>query len=64
MYGHAERVRIAAQQAIAETIELLLALPSLDEDQQQFIREFAPERPRVRTRGRSALRLSPRDQSG
>jgi NADP-dependent 3-hydroxy acid dehydrogenase YdfG len=41
MYGHAERARITAQRAIAE---LLLSLPSLDEDQLQFVQEFAPER--------------------
>jgi len=44
MYGHAEQTRIAAQVAIAETVELLLSLPSLDEDQLQYVREFAPER--------------------
>jgi hypothetical protein len=48
MYGHAERARIAAQQAIAETVELLLSQPGLDEDQLQFIQEFAPERLRLR----------------
>jgi hypothetical protein len=42
MYGHAEPARISAQQAVAETVELLLSLPNLDEDQLQFIREFAP----------------------
>jgi hypothetical protein len=40
--------RITAQQAIAETVELLLSLPSLDEYQLQFIQEYAPERIRVR----------------
>jgi hypothetical protein len=44
MYGHAERARIAAELAIAETVELLLGLPSLDEDQLRFLEEFAPER--------------------
>lgn len=44
MYGHAERACITAQRAIAETVELLLSLPLLDEDQLQFIQEFAPER--------------------
>jgi hypothetical protein len=43
-YGHAERNLIAAQRAIAETIELLLRLPSLNEEQVQFVQEFAPER--------------------
>jgi hypothetical protein len=42
MYGHAERARIAAQRAIAETVDFLLSLPSLNED--QFVQEFAPER--------------------
>ena len=42
MYGHAERARIAAQKAIAETVELLLSLPRLDEEQLRFIEEFAP----------------------
>jgi hypothetical protein len=44
MYGHAEKARICAQRAIAETVELLLSLPNLDEDQLLFIEEFAPER--------------------
>ena len=48
MYGHAERARIATQHAIAETVELLLSLPRLDEDQLRFIREFAPDRLRPR----------------
>jgi hypothetical protein len=43
MYGHAELARIAAENAIAETVELLLSLPTLDEDQLQYIQEFAPE---------------------
>jgi hypothetical protein len=43
MYGHAELARIAAENAIAETVELLLSLPTLDEDQLRFIEEFAPE---------------------
>jgi hypothetical protein len=43
MYGHAERARVAAQRAIAETVELLLSLPSLDEEQLRFVEEFAPE---------------------
>ena len=43
MYGHAERARVAAQRAIAETVELLLCLPSLDQEQLRFIEEFAPE---------------------
>jgi hypothetical protein len=46
-YGHAERNRIAAQRAIAETIELLMRLPRLNEEQTQFVQEFAPERLRV-----------------
>ncbi len=44
MYGHAERARITAQRAIAETVELLLTLPSLDQDQLRFVQEYAPER--------------------
>jgi|1186.fasta_scaffold36352_2 hypothetical protein len=44
MHRHAERARITAQRAIAETVELLLNLPSLEEDQLGFIQEFAPER--------------------
>ena len=44
MYGHAERARIAVELVIAETVELLLSLPSLDEDQFQYVREFAPDR--------------------
>jgi hypothetical protein len=43
MYGHAELARIAAENAIAETVELLLSFPRLDEDQLRFIEEFAPE---------------------
>jgi len=42
-YGHAERNRIAAQRAIAETIELLLRLPSLNEEQVEFMQEFGPQ---------------------
>jgi hypothetical protein len=44
MYGHAEGARIAAQLVIAETVELLLSLPTLDAEQLQFVQEFAPER--------------------
>jgi hypothetical protein len=43
MYGHAERASITARRAIAEAVELLLSLPTLDEDQLRFIEEFAPE---------------------
>ena len=43
MYGHAERARVAAERAIAETVELLLSLHRLDQDQLRFIEEFAPE---------------------
>jgi hypothetical protein len=50
MYGHAERVRLATQLSIAETIELLLSLPSLNEEQLQFVQEFAPERLGLRNR--------------
>jgi hypothetical protein len=53
MYGHAERVRLATQIAIAETVELLLRLPSLNDEQLQFVREFAPEL-RLQNRARPA----------
>jgi hypothetical protein len=46
-YGHAERNRIAAQLAVAETIELLLRLPRLDKEQIQFVQEFAPGKLRL-----------------
>jgi hypothetical protein len=49
MYGHAERARITVQLAIAETVEFLLRLPRLDEEQLQFVQEFAPERLRRRS---------------
>jgi hypothetical protein len=42
MYGHAERTRVTARRAVAETLELLLSLPSLDEDQLSLIEEFTP----------------------
>ena len=47
-YGHAERNRIASQLAIAETIELLLRLQNLNEEQTQFVQKFAPEHLRAR----------------
>jgi hypothetical protein len=43
IYGHAERARIATERVIAETVELLLGLPDLDDDQLRFVEEFAPE---------------------
>ncbi len=54
MYGHAERVRLAAQLATAETVEMLLNLPRLNEEQLQFVKEFAPERLRLRNCVREA----------
>jgi hypothetical protein len=62
MYGHAERVRLAAQRATAETIELLLRLPSLNDEQLQFMQEFAPERPRRWARGRDSGCAEPSDR--
>jgi hypothetical protein len=59
-YGHAERNRIAAQLAIAETIELLLRLPSLDEEQVQFVQLPEPAMRAIRSDARH-LRVSRRD---
>jgi len=56
MYGHAERVQMTARLAIVETVELLLRLPSLDEEQFRFVQEFAPERLR---RSRRSASTSP-----
>lgn len=60
-YGHAERNRIAAQLAIAETIELLLRLPSLDEEQVQFVQLPEAAMRAIRSDARHNLRVSRRD---
>jgi hypothetical protein len=40
-YGHAERNLVAARTVIGDTVELLLRLPTLNDEQSEFLRDFA-----------------------
>jgi hypothetical protein len=42
-YGHAERNLVAATSVIADTVELLLRLPTLNDEQSEFLQDCAPE---------------------